>query len=99
MPITSRYSWFIAAVLGACALQGCAGFADSPRVDARFGEAVMQSRALQTLRPEAAGKAGPAGGLDAESARNAIVLYQGSFKAPPQTFGVLGLGGLSMGGQ
>jgi len=65
----------------------------TPSYDARFGEAVRQAKAMQTLNPEAGKNADPVTGIDGESGKNAIDRYQESFKAPPQSFEVFGVGG------
>lgn len=78
--------------LAASLLGGCAN-STTPRLDARFGDAVREVRALQTLNPEAGLDPDPVSGLDGPAARHAIQRYQDSFKAPPTTFDVLGIGG------
>lgn len=79
-------------LLAAALLAGCAN-STTPRLDARFGDAVREVRALQTLNPEAGHDPDPVIGLDGPAARHAIQRYHDSFKAPPSTFDVLGIGG------
>ena len=75
------------------ALAGCASAPS--RTDAAFGESVRQARAVQTINPDAAARAGdPSVGIDARASRSAIDLYQESFKAPQRTFDILGIGGV-----
>lgn len=72
-------------------LFGCGG-STTPRLDAHFGEAVIQARALQTINPDASMNTDPVNGLDGPAARHAIERYQDSFKTPPATFNVLTIG-------
>lgn len=67
--------------------------AHTPRLDAKFGEAVRQARARQTIDPEASKNTDPVSGIDGVAAQNSIEEYQKSFQEPPQTFNVLGIGG------
>jgi hypothetical protein len=76
----------------AALLAGCAT-TPTPELDARFGDAVRATRSAQILYPNAPANANPVLGLDGKSAVNALDRYQDSFKAPPQTFEVLGIGG------
>lgn len=71
---------------------GCAS-TTTPQLDARFGLAVRQARAAQTLHPEGARDPDPVAGIDGASARLAVERYRDSFKAPPTTFNVLSIGG------
>ena len=73
-------------------LAGCA-IPATPSYDAKFGEAVRQAQALQTLNPEAGKNADPVTGIDGESGKAAIDKYQESFRAPPRTFEVFNIGG------
>jgi hypothetical protein len=89
------------AALGAagCASPAPGGFGASttPYYDARFGEAVRQARALQTLNPEAGRHADPVLGIDGPAAASALENYRESFRAPDRTFEVLDLGGSGAG--
>lgn len=82
-------------VLAACAPleQRPIGGASTPRYDATFGDAVRQARAAQTINPHAGQNADPVSGIDAQSARSSLERYRDSFKAPPPTFEILGIGG------
>lgn len=82
----------------ALVLAGC-NTAATPNYDAKFGEAVRQSRALQTVNPSAGANTDPVAGIDARAARSSVERYQDSYRAPPQTFDVMGIGGSSLGGQ
>ena len=73
-------------------LGGCSTAA-TPNYDARFGEAVRQATAMQTLNPEAGKNADPVLGIDGESGKAAVDRYQESFRAPPKSFEVFNIGG------
>lgn len=79
-------------VLSACMASG------TPNYDARFGEAVRQARALQTLNPEAGRQGGLVTGIDAQAGKSALDRYQESFRTPSRSFEVLGIGSGSPGG-
>lgn len=68
----------------------------TPQLDAAYGEAVRQARAIQTVDPDAGRKAGAVAGIDGEAARRTMTEYQKAFTEPPRTFNVLGIGGTSM---
>jgi hypothetical protein len=74
-----------------CASTGGSG-ATTPHYDARFGEAVRQARALQTLNPAAGQHADPVSGIDGPAAASALENYREGFRAPSRTFEVLDLG-------
>ncbi len=65
----------------------------TPSYDARFGEAVRQAQAMQTLNPDAGKNTDPVIGIDGESGKNAVDGYQESFKAPPRSFEIFDIGG------
>lgn len=72
-------------------LSGCTS--TTPVVDSHFGEAVRAARAAQTLNPQASANRNPVMGLDGKSGATAVERYQDSFKTPPKTFEVIGIGG------
>lgn len=79
-------------LLAAACAMGCASHA--PVTDAAFGRVVRQSLAQQIANPEAGRQAGDGGGgFDAQSARHALAKHRDSFKTPPPTFTIFGLGG------
>lgn len=79
-------------LLGAVMVAGCGSV--TPELDARFGDAVRTAREQQTLNPvPAAASKDPVQSIDAKAAVNAQERYQDSFKTPPKTFDVLGIGG------
>lgn len=81
----------------AAALAGCAGTGPTPNYDLRFGDAVRQARALQTLDADAGSRARPALGLDGRAAEEGMKLYRESFRAPPPVVNVINIGAPSGG--
>lgn len=72
-------------------LSACAS--NTPVVDSRFGEAVRAARAAQTMNPQASANRDPVLGIDGLAGAAAMERYQESFKAPPKTFEIQGIGG------
>ena len=73
---------------------GCASYsAQMPNYDARFGNAVREARLNMTINPEAGKNPDQAIGMDGISAREAVVLYQGTFKTPPPVTNIINIGG------
>jgi hypothetical protein len=79
------------AAVAMAALAGCAT-STTPQLDAKFGESVTAVRDKQTLNPGAP-SGDPAQGIGGKPAVHAQERYQDSFKTPPRTFEVLGIGG------
>lgn len=79
------------AVVAACALTGCTS--PTPYYDSRYGEAVNQAKALQTLDPDASRSTDPVTGLDGPAAKEGVGRYRDSFKTPERTFDVITSGG------
>ncbi len=77
-------------------LTGCALPSAAPKLDAELGLATRQALAQQVLRPEAGREPAPASAtvssFDGVSAVNALTRHREGFKAPPSSFGVLGIG-------
>ena len=86
----------IALLLGLSA--GCANVV-TPNYDARFGDAVREARLKMTIKPDAGRNPDPAAGMDGKAAGEAIILYQGTFKAPPPAVNVINIGGGLSGGK
>ena len=94
---TSKLLVAAAAVL---ALQACATtcptfeacIATSPRLDARFGDAVNIAKAQQTLNPDASKNRNVVAGMDGKSAQETMVRYRESFKNPPPPANVFTIG-------
>jgi hypothetical protein len=64
-------------------------------IESALGESMAQTKASQTLNPEASLNTDPVTGLDGQSATNAINSYEQSFKsqASPMGAGAGGIGG------
>lgn len=73
------------ALLGACA-------STTPNYDARFGDAVREAKLKMTINP-APSVAATDAGMDGRAAREAMAVYQGTFKAPPPAVNVINIGG------
>jgi hypothetical protein len=86
------------ALLVVALLGGCAA-STTPSYDTRFGNAVREARARMTLNPNAGANPDPITGMDGRSAREAVVRYQDSFKAPPPVVNVINIGGSASGNQ
>ena len=97
-------------LIAACAvllLQACATtcntfdacLANSPRLDARFGDSVNIAKAQQTLNPEASKNRNVVAGIDGKAAQETMVRYRESFKSPPPPSNVFTIGVSSGGGQ
>ena len=77
-------------------LSGCGSL--TPNYDAKFGDAVRTAQHKQTINPDAGQVLDDVAGVDGKSAQQTILLYQGTFKAPPPVVNVINSGGGS-GGQ
>jgi hypothetical protein len=73
-------------------LAGCA-ISPTPDYDLKFGNAVREARARMTLNPNAGANPDLAVGMDGKSARDAIALYERTFKSPPPVVNVINIGG------
>jgi hypothetical protein len=94
-PIMCNFRTAFIAPLLAAAGTGCALLPPSaPTVDTTFGSAVRQGLVQQTYRQRAA-TVPDTGELDAQAARSALNRYRDSFKTPPPSFTVIGIGGSS----
>lgn len=82
-----------ALILVSSLVAGCASTDLAPNADAAFGDAVRHNVAAQTLDPAAGRKSAPVVGIDATAGTLAMERYHDSFKAPPQTFNVINIGG------
>jgi len=96
--LRNRAAVATAVSLAAVLLAGCAGLppVETREFDARFGDAVRQARAQQTLNPDAGRSADPVSGIDGVAAQNTIEQYQKGFREPPPTFNILGIGGTAV---
>lgn len=79
---------------------GSAGCATrTPVLDERFGDAVREARAKQTINPEAGRDADPVLGLDGLAARESIERYKDATRSPPPVTNVINIGGGISGGR
>ncbi len=74
-----------------CLTGGCASV--TPHYDARFGNAVREAKLKMTINPDAGKNPDQVAGMDGRSAKEAVTLYQGTFKAPPPVVNVINIGG------
>ena len=65
----------------------------TPNYDARFGDAVREAKLKMTINPDAGKNPDQVAGMDGKSAKEAVNLYQGTFKAPPPVTNVINIGG------
>ncbi len=72
-------------------LAGCAS--TTPNYDSRFGDAVRQAKLKMIINPNAGKNPDQVAGMDGKAAKEAMTLYQDSFKAPPPVVNVINLGG------
>jgi len=78
-----------AGLLAVAVLAGCVD--PSPRLDAKFGDAVNTAKAQQTINPDASRNTNPAVGLDGKAANAIIDRYHKAHEAPsPAAAGAVG---------
>ncbi|KQX21976.1 hypothetical protein [Variovorax sp. Root434] len=65
----------------------------TPNYDARFGDAVRDAKKRMTINPDAGRDGNPVAGMDGRSARESMVQYHESYKAPPPAVNVINIGG------
>ncbi|KQW57290.1 hypothetical protein [Variovorax sp. Root411] len=65
----------------------------TPNYDARFGDAVRDAKRRMTINPDAGRDGNPVVGMDGRSARESMVQYHESYKAPPPAVNVINIGG------
>lgn len=78
-------------LIAASLLAGCASV--TPNYDARFGDALREAKLKMTINPDAGRSSDNTVGLDGRAAKEAITVYQGTFKAPPPAVNVINIGG------
>jgi hypothetical protein len=86
---TLLLSQLVSATLGIAALAGCVPL--TPNLDAQFGDSVNLLKAQQVIDVRASADTRVVR-LDAAAAREAIVLYHQSFRAPTPPPGVITIG-------
>lgn len=77
----------------------CASCATTPDYDAKFGDSVREAKLRMTIDPAAGNNPDQVAGMDGKSAKEAITLYQGTFKSPPPVTNVINIGGGLGGGK
>ena len=77
-------------------LTGCASV--TPNYDAKFGDALREAKQKMIINPDAGRNPDQVLGMDGKSARETIILYQDTHKAPPPAVNVINIGG-SIGGK
>ena len=65
----------------------------TPDYDTKFGDAVRAARLKMTINPDAGRNSDQVAGMDGKAGREAVILYQGTFKAPPPVVNVINIGG------
>jgi hypothetical protein len=65
----------------------------TPNYDARFGDAVREAKRKMIINPDAGKNPDPVAGMDGKAAHDSIILYQGTYKAPPPAVNVINIGG------
>ncbi|NMM78542.1 hypothetical protein [Acidovorax sp. SRB_24] len=78
-------------------LTGCASV--TPNYDAKFGDAVREAKLKMIINPDAGRNPDQVLGMDGKSARESMILYQGTYKAPPPAVNVINIGGGIGGGK
>ena len=82
-------------------LAGCASV--TPHYDTRFGNSVREAKLKMTINPDAGKNPDQVNpqvlGMDGKSARETIILYQDTYKAPPPAVNVINIGGNIGGGR
>lgn len=78
------------ALAAAALLAGCV--AQTPQLDAHFGEAVNAAKAQQILNPDASRNRDPVTGIDGPAANAAIDRYHKSYENPPPPVNVFNIG-------
>lgn len=72
-------------------LSGCANTV-TPNYDEKFGVAVRSAQLKQTINPQAGKVPDEVGGIDGKAAQETMLLYQGTFQAPPPVVNVINIG-------
>ena len=83
-------------VLALASLAACAT-TTTPNYDDRFGNAVREAKQRMIINPDAGKEPGHVAGMDGKAARETMIRYHDSFKAPPPVTNVINIGG-SIGG-
>ena len=81
-----------AVALPLCLLAACTTPV-APQYDAKFGDAVRDARLQMTINPDAGKNPDLALGLHGGAAKEVVIRYQNSFKAPPPVTNIINIGG------
>ena len=73
-------------------LGGCATSV-TPNYDLKFGEALREAKLKMTINPDAGKNPDMALGIQGAAAKETVIRYQNSFKAPPPVTNVINIGG------
>jgi hypothetical protein len=73
-------------------LGGCATSV-TPNYDLKFGDALREAKLQMIIDPDAGKNPDMALGINGAAARETIVRYQNSFRAPPPVTNVINIGG------
>ena len=92
VPPTLRLCLCLCLCLGAGLLAGCATSV-TPEYDLKFGNALREARRNMIINPDAGKNPDMALGLHGGAAKETVVRYQNSFKAPPPVTNVINIGG------
>ncbi|WP_211451606.1 hypothetical protein [Collimonas antrihumi] len=65
----------------------------TPNYDTKFGDAVRAAKLKMTINPDAGKNPDQVAGMDGKTARETIILYQGTFRSPPPAVNVINIGG------
>lgn len=72
-------------------LSGCSS--PTPNYDLKFGHALREAKMNMVINPDAGKNPDMVLGMDGKSAREGIILYQNTSKAPPPAVNVINIGG------
>jgi hypothetical protein len=72
-------------------MSGCA--TSTPNYDLKFGRALRDAKMNMIINPDAGKNPDMVVGMDGKSAREGIILYQNTSKAPPPAVNVINIGG------
>lgn len=72
-------------------MSGCAS--STPNYDLKFGHALRDAKMNMIINPDAGKNPDTVAGMDGKSAREGIILYQNTSKAPPPAVNVINIGG------
>jgi hypothetical protein len=79
----------LASLLAMAVLAGCA---TTPNLDKKFGDAVNQAKAQQTINPDASKNTDPVAGINGQVANSIMERHQKSYETPtPAPSGIIGV--------